>query len=269
MNSDKSNAEVAGALEVSERMVRSYAKKLREQGRHPNVCSKGGRPRKISQRISRYMRREALEGVAATKGDLQQMLRRHYGVRVLREIVRKELMRHGLQSCKKRIRAFLKRGHKKARLAFAREHREWTVRDWERVLFSDEKRFPIDTGDGPERCFRKRGAPLRDRDCKGIKAHGGGSIMVWGCFGRDGVGGMALLEGSVNAEAYTEVCGPSILNSLHDVGLGTEEGIFQQDNARPHIARSSMAWFEDNEVTLLKWPARSPDLNPIDRTLVG
>ncbi len=37
--------------------------------------------------------------------------------------------------------------------------------------------------------------------------------------------------------------------------------IFQQDLAPAHTAKS---WFNDHGVTVLDWPANSPDLNPID-----
>ncbi|GBN52542.1 hypothetical protein AVEN_185532-1 [Araneus ventricosus] len=44
------------------------------------------------------------------------------------------------------------------------------------------------------------------------------------------------------------------------------DGIYQQDNARCHTARSVCAWFDEHqdEFTVLLWPANSPDLNPIE-----
>lgn len=39
---------------------------------------------------------------------------------------------------------------------------------------------------------------------------------------------------------------------------------YQQDNATIHISRASLAWFADKHISLLSWPARSPDLNPIE-----
>ena len=46
--------------------------------------------------------------------------------------------------------------------------------------------------------------------------------------------------------------------------VGTDDFIFQQDNARCHTSRESMAWFEDNEIDVMTWPAESSDINPIE-----
>ena len=40
--------------------------------------------------------------------------------------------------------------------------------------------------------------------------------------------------------------------------------MFQQDNAPCHKAKSITEWFEQNNIKILQWPARSPDLNPIE-----
>ncbi|GFW98245.1 transposable element Tcb1 transposase [Trichonephila clavipes] len=45
-------------------------------------------------------------------------------------------------------------------------------------------------------------------------------------------------------------------------GLGT--AIFQQDNARPHVARIVQRFFVNPQIELLLWPARSSDLSPIE-----
>jgi hypothetical protein len=43
-----------------------------------------------------------------------------------------------------------------------------------------------------------------------------------------------------------------------------EFGEFQQDNARVHIAQASMDWLLLHGIIPIKWPAHSPDLNPIE-----
>ncbi len=44
---------------------------------------------------------------------------------------------------------------------------------------------------------------------------------------------------------------------------GDADFIFQQDLAPAHTAKGTKSWFNDHGVTVLDWPANSPDLNPI------
>ncbi len=45
---------------------------------------------------------------------------------------------------------------------------------------------------------------------------------------------------------------------------GDADFIFQQDLAPAHTAKCTKSWFIDHGVTVLDWPANSPDLNPIE-----
>ncbi len=45
---------------------------------------------------------------------------------------------------------------------------------------------------------------------------------------------------------------------------GDADFIFQQDLAPVHTAKGTKSWFNDHGVTVIYWPANSPDLNPID-----
>jgi transposase len=50
------------------------------------------------------------------------------------------------------------------------------------------------------------------------------------------------------------------------MGLGAkslQRELFQQENVRPHTARLAMDYLEQNNIIVLPWPSKSPDLNPI------
>ncbi|GFU60876.1 transposable element Tcb1 transposase [Trichonephila clavipes] len=49
---------------------------------------------------------------------------------------------------------------------------------------------------------------------------------------------------------------------LYRQGLAT--AILQQDNAGPHVARIDQRFFVNLQIELLLWPARSPDLSPME-----
>ena len=57
-----------------------------------------------------------------------------------------------------------------------------------------------------------------------------------------------------------DILRPSVLPYIH----GLPEALFQQDNARPRTARTTMNFFTNSHVNLLPWPPRSPDLSPIE-----
>ncbi len=70
-------------------------------------------------------------------------------------------------------------------------------------------------------------------------------------------------ESSVNAAIYQEILEHFMLPSA-DKLYGDADFIFQQDLAPAHTAKGTKSWFNDHGVTVLDWPANSPDLNPIE-----
>ena len=88
--------------------------------------------------------------------------------------------------------------------------------------------------------------------------------MVWGCFTSGGVGNICRIYGHMNGDLYRQILKEDLLGTIKWNGMDKDNIIFQQDNDPKHTANLTKQWFEDNRVTVLDWPAQSPDLNPIE-----
>ena len=82
------------------------------------------------------------------------------------------------------------------------------------------------------------------------------SVMVWGAMSAAGVGPLCFIKGRVILEHF-------MLPSAEKL-YGDEDFIFQHDLAPAHSAKTTGKWFTDHGITVLNWPANSPDLNPIE-----
>ncbi|GFY16922.1 transposable element Tcb1 transposase [Trichonephila clavipes] len=86
-------------------------------------------------------------------------------------------------------------------------------------------------------------------------------IMVWGGIGYHSRTPLVRIAGTLNSQcSISEVLEPVVLPYLQ--GLAT--AIFQQDNARPHVARIVQRFFVTHQIELLAWLDRSLDLSPIE-----
>ena len=113
--------------------------------------------------------------------------------------------------------------------------------------------------------WKTQGEPISDRTTTPTVKHGGGNnLMVWGCMGWNGVGILVEVQGNMNAEQYCEILNEGVVESFEKLEMKEDERYFQQDNDPKHTSKRADKWFEDNDITVLHWPAQSPDLNPIE-----
>ncbi len=87
--------------------------------------------------------------------------------------------------------------------------------------------------------------------------------MIWATMSSAGVGRLCFLKSTVNAAIYQDILEHFMLPSA-DKLYGDADFIFQQDLARAYTVKGTKIWFNDHGVTVLVWPANSPDLNPIE-----
>ena len=222
-----------------------------------------GRKKCTSSKTDRRIVRMALKNRRMTSGDINESLK-GAGVNVTARTVRNRLIAGGLRARIPRKKPYLNSRQRAARFQWAKEHVFWKKEDWDKVLFSDEVRISIFGSDGV-RYVRRRVGEANLPECTVPTMKHPVSIMVWGCMSRNRVGRLQILDGIVNADKYINtVLQPKLLSSVRDIFGDGAPFTFQQDGAPCHTAKKCMQWFRTHNVSVLKWPGNSPDLNPIE-----
>jgi transposase len=147
------------------------------------------------------------------------------------------------------------------RLSFAEGYADWTVADWDRVIFSDETHIEVY---GRSRVWVQRpvGAAF-DPDYMVERVPHSERVSLWGCFCARGVGQAEIFVGEFDAARYVDILQHNLIQTaLHF--YPHEAWWFQQDNAPQHTSRLAHRWFHNHGVNLLDFPPYSPDLNPIE-----
>ena len=149
-------------------------------------------------------------------------------------------------------------------MEFAERHLDWTVDDWKCVIYSDETKINHFGSDRCKWAWKKPGEPLSDWMVKPTLKFGGGSVMMWGCMLWEGVGYGTRIEDKMDAQLYTSILEDELQETMEYYGKEVGDVIFQQDNDPKHTSKMAKKWFEDHGYKVLKWPAQSPDVNPIE-----
>ena len=61
---------------------------------------------------------------------------------------------------------------------FAIAHKDWTLEDWKKVIWSDETKSSCLGSDGRKWAWKRSGERLSDRLVEGTLKFGGGSLMI-------------------------------------------------------------------------------------------
>jgi hypothetical protein len=218
-----------------------------------------GRPRNTNDREDRAIRRVATSAPTTSLASIQRHLPPSRHPVPSRETIRRRLTEVGLRSRRPLRRLPLTPHHRQCRLDFCQPRATWSVTDWRRVIFSDESRFSLSADDHRTRVWRRTGQ--RSDPAFVVERHTAISqgVTVWGAISWDTRSPLVVLQGTLTARRYVD----DILTPIVLPMLSSRPGaIYQQDNARPHTARLSQQCLQGYDV--LPWPARSPDLSPIE-----
>jgi len=253
-----SQRKVATKFKVSKTQVQKLWKKFRETG---SVADKAGRGRNRATTVRDDSRivREIKKNPCLTIRAIQENLK----LNVSHKTIRRRLHEVNLHSKLAKRRPFINKRNKIKRLEFAKKYAEMPINFWKNVLWSDESKFELFNRKARLRVWRNIGEEYQERHLQQTVKHGGGSIMIWGCFAWSGVGNLVKITGILTANMYIDILRENLEASLLQVGL-ENNFVFQQDNDPKHKAKITQTFFKLSRIKVLDWPPQSPDLNPIE-----
>ncbi len=188
----------------------------------------------------------------------------------------RRLLDFKLESYNETEKQLLSKEDKKKRLKWCLERKNWAFEKWSSVLFSDESNFQLVNRKTTARVRRFKNEKYESRFIKQRVQAGGGSVGIWGAISSNGTGVCQVYSGRMDQYLYIDTLENAMLPSRDLLIDDHMNWIYQQDNAPCHKAKKVDAWFRENNISVLPWPARSPDLNPIeqiwsiiDKKLVG
>ncbi|KAE8217635.1 hypothetical protein CF326_g9381 [Tilletia indica] len=233
-----------------------------------NDLPRSGRPRKLTERSERLLRRWVLSNrrmtVKQTLAELQQL-----NIKICASTLNNYLVKQGIQKRVMQLQPFITPAQRSKRLAYAVKHAD---RDWKDVIFCDEA--TIKTNGAVRRwIWRKRGEELIP-DCMGPRFKAADkSVHVWAAVWGDGHSELVRLDtsestsarGGFNSQLYADQI---LKGALWTIKTTMEfEGrtpFLVHDGSPVHTGGPAAAVIDEEEYKVLDHPPNSPDLNVIE-----
>ncbi|GFW05064.1 transposable element Tcb2 transposase [Trichonephila clavipes] len=227
-----------------------------------------GRPRGITPADDRssHLRPVVLQAGRnrrQTAGEITRHATQATGRPISRFTVARRLSGGGLFA-RRRVRCVpLTPAYRRRHSLWCREYRNWRDIGWGRVLSTDESRFSLSSDSHRILIWRERGSRNHPSNIIERDRYGGRGVLVWGGIMLGSRTDLHIFDaGSVNGTRYcNEILLPYVRLFRCAMGL---QFLFLDDNAPCHRTVAAEQLLESEDIERMDWPARSPDLKPIE-----
>ena len=185
----------------------------------------------VDRIIQRKIKLDRRKSASTVKAEIEKEL----DVIVHGNTIRNRLHEIGLYGRVAREKPYVNKINRGKRIAYEKMMMEKPYDYWKHVLWSDESKFNLFGSDGKIIVWR---STMEEYDSKCIVPtvkHNGGSVMIWGCFSRSGVGNLCFIAGNMDRFLYREILRKNLLQSYQKLGL-ENSFVFQHNNDPKHTA---------------------------------
>lgn len=253
--------QIGQQIAVSQPTVRHWIERYDQTGEVKDEL-RSGRPRMTDEAMD-----TAIVGSAYVENNFctPRGLKRKYQFEPSARTIDRRLREANLFGRVARHKKRLTDEEKRARLSFAQGYLHMTVEEWMKIMFADEKKFK---GDGfMGQVWVRRPPGEADNPAYQVpKLPHPVKLNVWGCFCGRGLGYCYIFNENMDGKLLKKILGTHLKESaeLHFEQDPPELWRLLQDNDPKHKSVLVRNWLFSNGISMLEFPAYSPDLNPIE-----
>lgn len=260
-NDGISFGQISTMLQCPKSTVHSIVKKYFREGTFLSL-PRSGRPRITTVREDRIIQRCVKKNRRASANALSIQLNKTNNIIASPSTIRNRLRQIDLHGRMAKKKPFISKKNIKERVKWVRNLLSDHM-DWNTVLWSDESKFNVFGSDGKVTVWRTAKEEMKLECLRPTVKHGGGSVMVWGCFSSVGVGKLHFIDGIMKKEDYLNILKENLVQTTQQLGMESNFK-FQHDRDPKHTAKIVTKWLKDTGIEVMQWVGQSPDMNPIE-----
>ncbi len=213
---------------------------------------KRGRKIKLSERVLRKLMNYVKQNRFKSLSIIVAGYNAFAPVKISFNTLRRYLHKQGIKSCIAVSKPFLSTRNIRARILWANLHQNWSLSQWQNVVFSDESSFTARPTSLRKRVWRLSCQRYDTKYILPTFKSGYICISVWAAFSARGRTPLVRINGTLNQQKNRDI----LENSLFPFSLlkhGTLSNIvFQQDECGPHRAKSIKNFLDANNVAVME-----------------